>query len=102
MALIAGPDGRPRSVRIERLGWVSPPFGLRTGRPPFGVECVPLKVWLAGTRASDWLLLLNDAPPPPESPIERVDFECSLPLVPYGCARLRIAEFPTARPLESR
>lgn len=101
MALIVGPDGLPRSVRIERFGSVSPPFGLRTGQPPFGVECVPLKVWLAGTRASDWLLLLNDAPPPPESPIERVDFEFSLPLVPYGCARLRIAEFPTARPSES-
>ncbi len=100
VALAAEPEKIDSLARVERFGPTSPPFGLRTGQPPFGVEDVPLKVWLPGTRALGWLLLGNDAPPPPQSPVDGVDVESLLPLVPYGCARIRIAEFPTARPIE--
>jgi hypothetical protein len=85
-------------ARVERFGAASPPFGLRTGAPPFGIEDVPLKVWLPGRRAPEWLLERNSAAPPPASPVEGTGPDQLIPLVPYGCARLRVTEFPTARP----
>jgi hypothetical protein len=84
-------------AQVQRLGVVSPPFGLRTGRPPLGVEGVPLKVWVPGRRVAGWLLERNSAADPPPGPLESPDLDWPVPLVPYGCARLRIAEFPTAR-----
>jgi glycosyl hydrolase family 127 (putative beta-L-arabinofuranosidase)/beta-L-arabinofuranosidase (glycosyl hydrolase family 127) len=87
-----------QTARVERSGPASPPFGLRTGAPPFGVEGVPLKVWVPGRRVPDWLLDRNSAASPPDSPVEGIDLDRPIPLVPYGSARVRIVEFPTALP----
>lgn len=99
MALAFLPETLASVSRVERPGIASPPFGLRTGPPPFGVEGVPLKVWLPGRRVPEWRLEGGSAAPPPAVSGEAADVDRMMPLVPYGCARLRITEFPTARPL---
>jgi hypothetical protein len=101
MALAVEPETVASVARVERAGVGSPPFGLRTGPPPFGLDGVPLKVWLPGRRVPDWHLEHGSAAPPPAVPGEAVDVDRLIPLVPYGCARLRIAEFPIAPPLAS-
>jgi hypothetical protein len=99
MALAIEPETVAALARVERAGVGSPPFGLRTGPPPFGLEGVPLKVWLPGRRVPEWRLEGGSAAPPPAVLGEAADVDRLVPLVPYGCARLRIAEFPTAQPL---
>ncbi|GAB3920476.1 hypothetical protein GCM10011575_44670 [Microlunatus endophyticus] len=67
------------------------PFGLTGPQPGQGS---PLMVSATGARATSWTADGAQASPPPASPVfdhgpfERVD------LVPYGTARLRVAEFP--------
>lgn len=102
IALAVEPSAIADLARIERHGPVSPPFGLRTGRPPFGIDGVPLTVWVPGRRAPEWRLDGHDAAAPPPGPIDPPGFDADIPLVPYGCARLRIAEFPTALPRSQR
>jgi hypothetical protein len=99
MALAVHPETVASVARVERPGVGSPPFGLRTGPPPFGLDGVPLKVWLPGRRVPEWRLERGSAAPPPAVSGDATDVDRLMPLVPYGCARLRIAEFPTARPL---
>lgn len=100
IALAIAEDSVGGIGQIERAGPLSPPFGLRTGPPPFGVEGVPLKVWVPGRRVPAWLLAGNSAALPPDGPLDPVDGTTDnlIPLVPYGCARIRVAEFPTATP----
>jgi hypothetical protein len=98
MALAVDPEGIEGVARVERFGVGSVPFGLRTGPPPHGVDGVPLKVWLPGRPVPEWGLERDSAAPPPTAPLEDHALAQPIPLVPYGCARLRIAEFPTARP----
>jgi hypothetical protein len=86
------------AVRVERFGPQSPPFGLRSGRPPHGVSGVPLTAWVPAQRVAGWGLEHNSAAAPPEGPLELDGIARPVPLVPYGSARIRIAEFPTARP----
>jgi hypothetical protein len=67
-------------------------------------ECLPFSgtapVILRGVgrRLSGWALKNNSADDPPASPVESKEPEVLLELVPYGCARLRIAEFPVLGP----
>jgi hypothetical protein len=86
------------AAHVERFGPQSPPFGLRTGGPPHGVTGVPLKVWVPAQRVVGWELERNSAAPPPEGPLELDGIARPVPLVPYGSARIRVTEFPTARP----
>jgi hypothetical protein len=75
VALVLDPHRDMTAAPAERLGPASPPFGIRStspGRPP---EAVPLRVQIPARRLPDW----------------RIE---SVSLVPYGCARTRIAEFP--------
>jgi hypothetical protein len=97
MALVLDPDGVTDVARVERLGVASPPFGLRTGSPPFGLDGVPLKVWVPGRRIDTWRMQDGSAPLP-AGPLPAAEFDRPLPLVPYGNARIRIAEFPLAEP----
>jgi hypothetical protein len=97
MALAIDPASVDSVSSIERLGPASPPFGLETGSPPFGLSGVPVKVWLPGRRAPRWRLVDGSAPTPPRN-VEAVEQDAPIPLVPYGSARSRIAEFPLASP----
>jgi hypothetical protein len=64
------------------------------GDLPWEHETAPVQVWTKGARLKQWGLELASAGAVPESPVRT-----SLPmdpvlLVPFGCARLRVAEFP--------
>ncbi|MEZ4596002.1 MAG: hypothetical protein R3C32_03690 [Chloroflexota bacterium] len=91
------PDRVAQTARIERLGVASPPFGLRTGSPPFGIDGVALQVWVPGRRADAWRMRDGSAPLP-KGPLPAAEADRPFPLVPYGNARIRIAEFPVAEP----
>jgi hypothetical protein len=95
MALVLDPDGVAEVARVERLGVASPPFGLRTGSPPFGIDGVPVKVWVPGRRVDSWRMQDGSAPLP-VGPLSAAEFDRPLPLVPYANARIRVAEFPLA------
>lgn len=97
VALAIDPERVDEVSRVERLGAPSPPFGLTTGSPPFGIGSVPLRAWVPGRRVPEWRLVDASAPPPPAD-VGSSDQDTPLPLVPYGSARLRISEFPRATP----
>ncbi len=64
------------------------------GPVPFALEGAPVRVWARGARLKDWGLERHSAAPPPESPVmTRLPMDPVL-LVPYGCARIRVTEFP--------
>ena len=65
--------------------------------PPFGRDQAPVRLRVRGYRVLDWDIDRNSAAPPPMSPVATDTPAESLTLIPYGCARLRIAEFPIAR-----
>jgi hypothetical protein len=98
IALAIEPATIASVATIERVPVGSPPFGLQTGPPPFGLRGVPLKVWLPGRRAPGWQLEGNSASAPPAGTIPASEPDRPVPLVPYGSARLRVAEFPLALP----
>jgi hypothetical protein len=58
-------------------------------------EPVVLKV--KGRRVPGWGMKENSADNPPPSPVETAEPVTDLELVPYGCTRLRISEFPVVR-----
>lgn len=97
VALAVDPARVGEVARVERLGVSSPPFGLTTGSPPFGIGAVPLKAWLPGRRVPEWRLVAGSAPTPPAD-MDSPEQDTPIPLVPYGSARLRISEFPRAAP----
>jgi hypothetical protein len=96
-ALVVDPERVAAVTRVERLGVASPPFGLRTGSPPFGIGGVAVKAWVPGRRADAWRMHDGSAPLP-DGPLPATEFDRPIPLVPYGNARLRIAEFPVVEP----
>jgi Beta-L-arabinofuranosidase, GH127 len=85
--------------RIERSAVPALPFSLGASRPDAGVEQVALRVHTPARRLPDWLLEHNSASTPP-SPAHSLQPVHQVQLVPYGCARLRIAEFPVQAPGE--
>ncbi|MGI8869428.1 MAG: beta-L-arabinofuranosidase domain-containing protein [Mycobacteriales bacterium] len=64
---------------------------------PFTSAEAPVVVHARGAKILDWQLEDNSAGTPPQSPVEAAMPIERMPLVPYGCARLRITEFPTIR-----
>jgi uncharacterized protein len=54
----------------------------------------PLTVKIRGMKIKDWTISNNSAADPPVSPVSPEEDPESITLVPYGCARLRITEFP--------
>ncbi len=54
----------------------------------------PVVLTIKGRKIPGWGLKNNSADDPPQSPVLTGEPEEDLVLVPYGCARLRITEFP--------
>ena len=84
---------------VERFGSTSPAFTLKSGRPA-SVDGVPLKVLVPAVMLPNWTLEGNSAATPPQPSDTRLP-KHQVALVPYGCARLRIAEFPVATSREA-
>lgn len=62
---------------------------------PFALEHAPVKLRLSAYRLPTWKVVDNSAGPVPNSPAHAaLSVPSSVLLVPYGCARLRIAQFP--------
>lgn len=96
-ALDLGGTGPETVCRVERFNVPDLPFSLGSSRPDAGVDGVALRVHTPAKRLPDWLLEHNSAAPPPPSPVASLQPTHQVQLVPYGCARLRIAEFPVQR-----
>ncbi|MFE7404857.1 beta-L-arabinofuranosidase domain-containing protein [Isoptericola sp. NPDC057559] len=79
------------SWEVERAPVREVPWGLGGPRPGEGS---PVKVHAPGARATEWRAQGVDAPPPPPSPLLERGAGDDVTLVPYGLARLRVAEFP--------
>jgi hypothetical protein len=54
----------------------------------------PLLLTARGIPIPEWTMKNNSADIPPLSPVKPVGDPESITLVPYGCAKLRITEFP--------
>ncbi len=66
--------------------------------PPFSLKNAPVRVRLRGRFIPQWTLADNSAAPPPPSPVTTNQTPRPMTLVPYGCARLRVCEFPRLDP----
>jgi len=54
----------------------------------------PVVITTRGMKIPEWTLINNSADIPPESPVSPQGIPEVIQLVPYGCAKLRITEFP--------
>lgn len=64
-------------------------------KQPFLAAQAPVQLIVKGKRVPTWRLEQNSAAPPPLGPVQTISAIEDITLVPYGAARLRIAEFPT-------
>lgn len=102
-ALIVDPKSPEQSFRIKRHPLRHLPFADRGDRVydanqkrhvTWGHDA-PIVLKARGVLLPDWQLENNSAAAPPKSPVSaNSDKAVEIELTPYGCARLRIAEFP--------
>jgi len=60
----------------------------------YGPDNAPIELKVKGRRVPEWGMVENDAAAPPQSPVKSSEPVEELTLIPYGCAKLRITEFP--------
>ena len=85
--LVIDDEGAPGRYSVVRSAVPSPPFGSPS-----------LRVEVDGRRVENWKLSRNSAGRIPSRPELTSPTVERLGLVPYGTARLRVAEFPRLRP----
>lgn len=68
------------------------------GSPPFALAGAPVETRVQGRFLKSWTIENNSAAPTPPSPVRSDLPPRMVSLVPYGCARLRICEFPRLDP----
>jgi hypothetical protein len=61
---------------------------------PFSNEEPPVVLRLKGRKIPEWTIVNNSAGAPPVSPVQSEQLLEEIQLIPYGCTRLRITEFP--------
>jgi hypothetical protein len=72
----------------------------QVGPVPFGRDSIPVRVTAAGSRQlPEWKRDGGNAGPIPDGPVP-TRWVNAFDLVPYGCATIRVAEFPTVQPVE--
>lgn len=64
------------------------------GEVVYGPELAPVEIKVKGRKVPEWTLEMNSAGPLPQSPVSSTEPVEELTLIPYGCAKLRITEFP--------
>lgn len=64
---------------------------------PFDLNDAPIKLIGRAKRIPEWKLEFNSAGTLPISPVDSNEMEEEVVLIPYGSARLRIAEFPVLK-----
>ena len=79
------PDNPASSITFETQSGVT---------SPFSPEAAPVQVKVKGRLVPEWIIEHSAAAPPPQSPIHSTQPEVDLVLIPYGCAKLRVTEFP--------
>jgi hypothetical protein len=101
-ALLIDPVDPQASASIRREKIARYPFA-DIGEPIYDHEADAYREWEAeapvvmtirGRRVTAWTMKNNSADVPPPSPVQSAEVTDELTLVPYGCTRLRIAEFP--------
>ena len=66
-----------------------------SGEQPFALDFTPVKMRVSARRLPSWKIVDNSVGPMPNSPAyDAMSCPTIITLVPYGCARIRIAEFP--------
>ncbi|MDH7600650.1 MAG: glycoside hydrolase family 127 protein [Armatimonadota bacterium] len=60
----------------------------------FDSKSAPIEMRVKGRRVPEWQLEQNSAGPLPPSPVKSSEPLEELTLIPYGCAKLRVTEFP--------
>jgi DUF1680 family protein len=64
------------------------------GKSNWASDRAPVELKVKGRRIQEWTLVDNQAGPLPPSPVKSTEPVEELTLIPYGCAKLRITEFP--------
>lgn len=83
--LILNPKQLDRSIQVATS---------RPGSKPFSQETAPVVLTVRGRALPDWKLVNHSAGETPASPATSEEPVTELELVPYGCTRLRVTEFP--------
>ena len=65
-------------------------------------EDVPMVLKVKARRIPQWGMNGSSAGEVPQSPVHTDSPETLVELIPYGCSRLRIAEFPTVQLCEAK
>ena len=65
-----------------------------SGKYILSTQDAPVTITARGMKIPEWTMKNNSADVPPLSPVKPEGDPEIITLVPYGCARLRITEFP--------